>query len=143
MANVVLPRVHVMVLCDEIEPSSVEEDVFDLHGVRTHITARSFPYTHPQLTVYLQMTGHDGTATGWAVVADPATDTEISVTQEEEITFHGPLSFVTVRWQILDCSFPEPGLYYVQAYFGGKQIGERALFLEHGQAVTTNGRQTG
>ena len=35
MAKLVLPRVHVMVLCDGIEASQTEEDVFDLRGVRT------------------------------------------------------------------------------------------------------------
>ena len=32
MAKAVLPRAHVMVLCDEIEPSAEEADVFDLRG---------------------------------------------------------------------------------------------------------------
>ena len=30
--QLVLPRVHVLVLCDDIEPSAVEEGVFDLRG---------------------------------------------------------------------------------------------------------------
>ncbi len=53
MAKSVLPRVQVMVLCDEIEPSADEEEVFDLHGVRTFSSAPSFPSLHPQLCVYL------------------------------------------------------------------------------------------
>ena len=141
MAKVVLPRVHVMVLCDEIEPSSVEEDVFDLRGVRTHFIAPSFPYTHPQLSVYLQATGHEGTAVGWAVVSDPETDTQIYVSQQAEIPFDGPLSFVMVRWRLEDCSFPEPGVYYIEIHFDGKLVSERALILAQDDAVSTNGQQ--
>src|SRR5450755_2876103 len=85
MAKAVLPRVHVMVRCDEIEPSSVEEDVFDLQGVRTHIIAPAFPYIHPLLCVYLQMTGHAGTVSGHAAVSDPEADAEIYVSPELEI----------------------------------------------------------
>jgi hypothetical protein len=43
-AKAVLPRVHAMVVCDEIE-SGDEEDVYNLIGVRTSIQATSFPYT--------------------------------------------------------------------------------------------------
>jgi hypothetical protein len=141
MAKLVLPRVHVMVLCDEIEPSPTEEDVFDLRGVRTYIAAPSFPYTHPQLSVYLQVTGHKGTASGWAVVSDPETDTKIYVSQQEEIVFDGPLTFITVRWRLYDCSYPEPGVYYVQVHFDGKLISERALILFQGEATASNGQQ--
>ena len=52
MAKLVLPRVHVMVLCDEIEATPTEEDVFDLKGVRTSIAAPAFAHVHPQLCVY-------------------------------------------------------------------------------------------
>lgn len=141
MAKLVLPRVHVMVLCDEIEPSEAEADVFDLRGVRTDIVAPSFPYTHPQLCVYLQMTGHEGVVTGRAVVNQVETDDDIASTVEDVVQFHGPLAFVHVPWKVLDCSFPQPGLYYVQVLFDGKLIGERPLILHQSQAVDGNGRQ--
>jgi hypothetical protein len=63
----VFARVHVLVLCDDVEERPGEEGVYDLHGVRTHVQARSFPYTHPQLSVYLPVTGHAGTVTGRVV----------------------------------------------------------------------------
>jgi len=143
MAKLVLPRVHVMVLCDEIEPSADEEEVFDLRGVRTHITAASFPYTHPQLSVYLQVTGHEGTASGRAVVSDPDTEAELYVSQADPIAFSGPLTFIHVPWQVLDCTFPQPGVYYVQVFFDGKLVNERALFLSQHEAPNSNGQHTG
>ena len=142
MAKVVLPRVHVMVLCDEIEPSSVEEDVFDLRGVRTHIVAPSFPYTHPQLCVYLQMTGHEGVASGRAAVTFNEAEEALAKTEDYPISFQGPLAFMHVAWNIYDCVFPEPGVYYVQVFFDDKLIHERALFLYQTEASNSNGQAT-
>ena len=63
--KLVLPRVHAMVLCDDFDQSTDEDGVFHLHGVRSRIEADAFPYTHSQLCVYLQLTGHRGrTAAG-------------------------------------------------------------------------------
>jgi hypothetical protein len=141
--QMVLPRVHVMVLCDEIEPSPAEEGVFDLRGVRTRITAAAFPYEHPQLCVYLQMTGHEGRATGCVVVINAESDEEVFATQESSIGFHGPLAFVPIPWRLFDCRFPDAGLYYVQVFFDGKLLGERALFVTQSEATAGNGQQIG
>jgi hypothetical protein len=43
----VFARVHVLVLCDEVERLAGAEVVHDLRRVRTGIRAASFPYTHP------------------------------------------------------------------------------------------------
>ena len=142
MAKLVLPRVHVMVLCDEIEASQTEEDVFDLKGVRTSIAAPSFAHVHPQLCVYVQMTGHEGQASGRAVINRTETNEEVASTTEDVIEFRGPLDFIHLPWRLLDCTFPEPGLYYIQVFFDGKLIGERSLVLHQIGTADGNGRQT-
>ena len=60
MAELVLPRVQAMVLCDAIDESAQEGSVFHLKGVRSEIEVPFFPYTHSRLGVYLQMSGHKG-----------------------------------------------------------------------------------
>lgn len=142
MARLVLPRVHVLVLCNDIEPSPVDEELFDLKGVRTAIAAPAFAYVHPQLCVYLQMTGHEGQASGRAIVYRAETDEEVASTTEDVIEFRGPLDFIHVSWWLLDCTFPEPGLYYIQIFFDGKLIGERSLVLDQIEAADGNGQQT-
>ena len=112
--QLVLPRVHVLVLCDDIEPSPMEDGVFNLRGVRTRLAAPSFPYQHPQLAVYLQMTGHEGTARGRIAVVNARTDEVVFDKGPHEVEFHGPLHFVPVSLWITDCTFPEEGIYYVQ-----------------------------
>ncbi len=129
MAKLVLPRVHVMVLCDEIEASQTEEDVFDLRGVRTYITAPEFPYRRLQLCTYLQLAGHEGTASGEILVARAETDGTVHYQPTGAVQFLGPLNIVPLGVWLTDCDFPAPGLYYVQAYFDQKIIAERPLWL--------------
>jgi hypothetical protein len=140
MANgPVFPRVHAMVLCDEIERSDTEEDVYNLVGVRTHIQANSFPHVHPQLCVYLQTTGHPGAVGCRLALVLAGAEGELLSTAERELQFSGPLDVVVAAWWIERCSFPRPGVYYVQVYFGEKLANERLLILSEG-AGATNGR---
>ncbi len=122
----VLPRVHVMVLCDDVAEREDAAAAFDLIGVRTHIVAAAFPYEHPQLWVYLQVTGHESTAEGRVAVVD-SDDAKVAASPPERITFTGPLDFYHVRFRFDDCVFPGPGVYYIQVTFDGKIVGERAL----------------
>jgi hypothetical protein len=125
----VLPRVHVLVLCDEVEHRPDEEDVFDLRGVRSEIVADGFPYTHPRLAVYLQVTGHERTAACRIAVVRAETDEEEFVVGEDAIQLRGPLEFLHFERGIEDGVFPAPGIYYVQVFFDGVLCGERALAL--------------
>src|SRR5437867_1353639 len=123
----VLPRVHAIVLCDRIEDVPDEEDVFNLLGVRTRIYADSFPYTHLRLYVYLQLTGHVGSADGSITVLHPRTDQELFNSPLPTIQFRGPLVLLPLYARIRNCTFPEPGIYFVQVVFDGKLLGERLL----------------
>src|SRR5437763_1337922 len=58
------PRVHTLVICDYVEWSSEEEDVYHLFGVRTRLEADSFPFFQPHLSVFLQVSGYPGQASG-------------------------------------------------------------------------------
>jgi hypothetical protein len=140
MAKAVLPRVHVMLLCDEIESVAGEEDVSNLLGVRTPIKAATFPHVHPRLRVYLPLTGHEGTVSGAVAIVNGRTDQEVSQVQLTHVVLQDPLTIVTVTAAIEDCEFPEPGVYYLQAYFEGKLLSER-LFHPIESQGTTNGRE--
>jgi hypothetical protein len=91
MAKVVLPRVHTMILCDEIERVLHEENVFNLLAVRAGIQAASFPYVHPQLYAYLQLTGHAGTVSGVVTAVNARTDEELFRVPTPEIQLQNPL----------------------------------------------------
>jgi hypothetical protein len=138
----VFARVHVLVLCDEVDLRPGEEGVFDLRGVRTHVQARSFPYTHPHLVVYLQLTGHEGTVTGRIVATNEATDETIAFLETGLLQFHGPLNLVQLAFPFRNCVFPTPGVYWFQVYLNEKLVNERrfsvteALKDTNGQACS-------
>jgi hypothetical protein len=126
----VFARVHVLVLCDEIERRPGTEVVYDLRRVRTGIQAASFPYTHPQLGVYLQVSGHEGTASGRIVAVNEATDEEIIGVPIDEIRLWGPLTIVHYRVQLQHCVFRAPGVYWFQVFLNQKLVAERRLHVE-------------
>jgi len=135
----VFARVHVLVLCDEVEQRPGEEAVFDLRGVRTQVQARSFPYTHPQLSLYLQVTGHQGSASGRVVVLSEATEEEISQVPIAEFQLLGPLTVYHLQVEITDCEFPAPGVCWFQVVLNDKLVTERR-FLVREIAGDTNGQ---
>jgi hypothetical protein len=127
--QLVLPRVHVMVMSDAITTSEGEENVFDLIGIRSELRAPVFPYLHPQMIVYLQVTGHQGRVLLQIRIEESATDNLVLATPLQECEFQDPLSFSQVAFSLDACVYPRPGLYYVQVYHEGKLIGERSFRL--------------
>ncbi|HZY84629.1 MAG TPA: hypothetical protein VFE78_07345, partial [Gemmataceae bacterium] len=94
-----------------------------------------------QLWVYLQVTGHSGRANCRLAVIEAGAEEELLSTSEREVEFHGPLEVIVVARRIRNCTFPRPGLYYVQAYFGDKLTNERLLVLSEG-TVVSNGEES-
>jgi len=125
----VFARVHVLILCDEIEELPGGEDLFDLRGVRTRVRAQSIPYVHPQLCIYLQVTGHQARASGRLVVVNEATDEEILHAPIEDFQLSGPLEIVPLWLRLRDCEFPEPGVYWFQVFLNEKLVMERRFHV--------------
>ena len=128
MAQLVLPRVHAMVLCDRVEDSEYEADVFNLVGVRTTIES-PFPAVVSQLCLFVQITGHEGEASFHVEVEFIASSEVIYESLPETIGFEGPAKVVPVVFPLSNCVFPVDGVYYVQLYHDQKMIGERPLSL--------------
>jgi len=127
MAKAVLPRVHALVICDEIEERWEGDSLHDLLGVRYELSAPMFPYRCPQLCVYAQVAGHEGMSACRVTVIRATDDDEVAGTPEEEVRFSGPRDFIPLRFWIADCVFPGPGVYYIQISFDGRLCGERAF----------------
>jgi hypothetical protein len=104
----VFARVHVLVLCDEVEELPGEEDLCNLNGVRTEVRASSFPYFHSQLCVYLQVTGHEGVASGRLVLVQETTEEEILRLPIEAFELAGPLEVIPVWLSLRDLNSLSP-----------------------------------
>jgi hypothetical protein len=137
----VFARVHVLVLCDAIAEHPDEQGVFDLRGVRTQLRARSFPHTHPQLYVYLQLTGHEGTVSGHVAARSEATEEEVVYRPIDALQLVGPLTVVHVWLRIRNCIFPGPGVYWFQVVLNEKLVAERRFVVSEIPGGT-NGQPT-
>ena len=129
MAQLVLPRVQAMVLCDDIEESDQEDEVVQLTGVRAAIELPSFPAVRSQLCVYLQISGHQGEALCHIQIESIERDEVIYKTESLVIIFEDPTTIVPVYFRLPNCVFSTTGVYYVQVFNESKLICERPLRL--------------
>jgi hypothetical protein len=118
-----------MVVCDEIQVREEEPGVFDLVGVRGEILAADFPHVQRLLCVYAQITGHEGHATCRAQIIRAGTEEIVHSGGEIDLDLQGPLVMIPAVWWLERCTFPEPGIYYIQLYFGSRLANERFLVL--------------
>jgi hypothetical protein len=123
------PRVHTLVICDYVELSSEEADVLHLFGVRSRLEADSFPFFQPHLSVFLQVSGYPGQASGRIVLVLARSDEQVDEWPLPLMSFLGPLELIPLHVELTDCVFPEAGLYYIQVYFSDMLLSERWLHL--------------
>jgi hypothetical protein len=141
MASPTFPRIHAVVVCDEVQQRLGEAGVYDLIGVRTEIRAPVFPHVQPLFCVYAQVAGRQGVVSCRVEVVRSGSEEVGQEAPEQEVALEGPLTIIPVLWRIESCTFPQPGLYYIQVYFGSRLGSERLLVLSQG-GDPGNGRET-
>jgi hypothetical protein len=128
MAERILPHAKAMVLCEDVNRHP-DQGTIDLLGVRTTIEAESFPSRHRQLSVYLEMTCHEGVVPGFINAMNAQTEEEVFRGPTHSIRFPNPLVIIPVLFRMRNCLFPEPGLYWIQFYCHEMLIIEHRLTL--------------
>jgi putative transposase len=93
MAERILPVVRAMVLCDEVVRHP-DRGTFELVEIRTSIRAAAFPYRHPQLCVYLELTGHPSTVSSFIGAVQADTSQDVFQSPAHPLSFPGPLTIV-------------------------------------------------
>ena len=129
MAQMVLPRVQAMVICDHIEESDEEIGVYHLAGVRSSLHVPVFPALCTRLGVFVQMSGHRGEAPCSVRIRQELTDDAIYQTRPKAISFLDPTLVVPVVFRLRNCIFPAAGLYFIEILHEKKLIGERRFLL--------------
>jgi hypothetical protein len=119
-----LPDAKAMVLCDEVVRHP-DKGSIDLLDVRTNLGIVSFPYRHPTLCIYLELSGHDTTYVVFVRSIRADTDEVAFQSPPHSLSFPGPLVVKPVLIRIHDCPFPEPGLYWIQFFC------DDVLLIEH------------
>ena len=125
------PIVRHMLLCDDVHPDADNPHKMNVQGLVNTIGAQegvSFPLHHPQLCVYLALTG--GRGSGEVMVAAVQADSDrVAFTSLPHTLSFGPdpLAVQGVVFRIRDGVFPEPGLYWIEFRYNGRTIARQAL----------------
>ncbi len=111
------PVVRQMILCDDVQIDPQQPHKINVFGLVDTIVSSSeprFPLSHPELCVFLQLTGGRGTGLGQIVVVAADSEQPLFASQAHAISFGtNPLAVRGVIFRILNCIFVEPGLYWV------------------------------
>ena len=112
------PVVRSMVVCDGVVRQPGTGNKLDIRGVLHTIKATpggAFPYTYPELCVYLVLTGGAGVGRVKIVVVEADSEAELFGTPEHTMSHPADRHHVGgVTFRVQDCIFPRPGLYWVE-----------------------------
>lgn len=122
------PRVHTLVVCDDIEETA-EEDVYNLLGVRTTLSVPTVPFIVPQICVYFQVSGRTGTARCRAELVHGEEDDLVTITPVQELELAGPLTPIHYWFHLWNCRIRQEGLHYVRVTFDDRIANERMLHI--------------
>jgi hypothetical protein len=111
-----VPRVLILVVCDEVVSDELEAGVFNLIGVRQQHTVEFFPWAGRMTLFLLLSSARRGTFRGTALVRH--LDRNIRAASVEfDVEFPGD-NLVLPLWVNLEgCEFPEAGRYVVEIFF--------------------------
>jgi hypothetical protein len=120
-----------MLLCDDVRPHPTNPRKVSVYGLINEIRAvgaeAAYPLTH-SFSVYLALTAGRGTGEGQIVVASADTGGLVYVGGSHSIVFDpDPLKVKGVIFRITSCSFPQPGLYWVEFRYNGDVIARQPL----------------
>ncbi len=112
------PRVRIMVICEGVKQSQIEDRVFDLKGVRYSVRATSFPFRPSRLWLFLVLSSpRAGRFPGSVQIVDEQTDRVVHMAHiNPDPEFHDDDEYCAVSMG-LRCSLPRPGRYVMQTRF--------------------------
>jgi hypothetical protein len=128
---IIPPVVRHMILCDDAQKApSGKESVMGICAFIRSEGDPPYPHRHPLLCVYLLMTNGRGTGSVRILVRHATTERVVAGTPPRQLGFPSdPLHVHSLVLRILNCPFPEPGLYYVDFHVDGVAIASEPLLL--------------
>ena len=122
-----------MIVCDDVETDPSNRNRINTLGLSHSITpieGDDFPVCHPQLCVFVSLTGGVGIGQAQVVIRSEETDEvirETAVHTIENLVTRNLISGVLFR--ILDCVFEEVGVYWIEFVYEGLVLSRQSLFL--------------
>lgn len=127
----VIPVGKIVYVCDDVleDPASGKTHVLGIFNTVRAGGADAYPYRLGRLCVFAQLTGGAGQVPVRVDIVNGKTQKVVFRSQEGSLDFSGRHTEVAVCFRILDGSFPEPGVYFVELCCGDTFIDDRMLRL--------------
>jgi hypothetical protein len=129
-----LPVVRHMIVCEDIPVDPANPRRVTLVNLLTTIRSPSqppFPLRCPKLCAYLQLTACRGAAEVHLHIEQADTQTAILKTPSQRVSFgNDPLQVFNMSFRVRNCTFPSPGLYWVQLWYNNTLCAREPLKLE-------------
>jgi hypothetical protein len=126
------PSVRYMIVCDEVVKDSERPGKLTIVGLTSLIkwpSEEASPLRLERLVVLLILTNGRGKGTIRIVCRDVETDDRVFGSPPRPISFEGtdPIGHYGVTFRILDCHFPEQGMYSMQFLFDETVLHEQLI----------------
>ena len=122
------PEVLAMVLCDQVITDRMTGKQ-SLIGMFSRVHARQFPAAHPQLCVFVMLTGGHGKTELQIRIVHANEDRPPIVEGRGGVDFKDPRAIANLALQFHGLMFPRPGEYRVQLLAHGELLREARLDL--------------
>ena len=123
-----VPEVLALIVCDQIITDRITGKQ-SLIGIFSKVHAPRFPASHPQLSVYVTLTGGHGRTDLLIRIVDSNEDRPPIVAGKGKVDFKDPRAIANLALQFHGLAFPAPGQYRVQLYGNGQLLREARLDL--------------
>jgi hypothetical protein len=122
-AAALTPRVRILVVCDEVIASDIEEGVYTLEGVRQHVVAETLPCRRSLSAFLVLSCSRKGTYTGRVQVVDIDEGRTLRYKKLRPVFDHDN-DQLSLAVDLGECEFPDPGTYLVQVWLAPRSGAE-------------------
>jgi len=139
MASILLPSARAIYLCDDVVEHAGTENLSVLN-VFNAIRPPEYPHRQSRICVFVQLADAEGRIPSRVEIQRSRDQAVIFATSDFALEFPDRLFQVRANFRILNCSFPEPGVYWVTLFCHGHYVADQTLKLlpPRGQS---NGRE--
>jgi hypothetical protein len=127
----IMPAVLHFILCDRVRVDPANLHRIDIEGLRTSIRSKCdprFPCCVPMLTALAILMGGEGEGEIYVQVVDDAGTQIYASPRPHPIKLVGPVTDVKgAKLVATNCTFPHPGLYWVQLTLFGQIIARQPI----------------
>ena len=125
------PLVRYMIICDDavVDPRRPQKPVIVGLTCRVNSSGQPpYPTRLERLTVFLVLTNGHGEGTGWIRIIFEETEELIFETSHRSMQFgNDPLRLAGIKFQIMECPFPKPGVYRIEFWYNNECLAHQTL----------------